>query len=136
MSCCSLNFVVEDDAPFVIARKLLRRRHVKKEQLRKEREAREALNMRGTRSRRKRKAVQLDRESTCKRVSTAGPLPHPSPMRAKSDSFAGLCQTTEKEQGNIDGEAVLGSPSVANTMTLHSTSLITFSPIRSRNYRS
>jgi hypothetical protein len=136
ISCCSLNLVVEDDAPFVIARKLLRRRHVKKEQLRKEREAREALNVRDTRSHRKRKAVQLVSESTCKRVSTAGPLPHPSPMLAKSDSFVGLCQTTEKDQGNVDGEAVLGSPSVANTMIFHSTSLITFSPLRSRTNRS
>ena len=127
---------MEDDVPFVIARKLLRRRHVKKEQLRKEREAREALNTRVNRGRRKRKALQLDRDSTCKRVSTNGPLPHPSPMRAKSVSSASLFQTTEKEQGNIGGEAVFSSPFAANTMTCHSTSLITFSPIRSRTYRS
>jgi hypothetical protein len=116
---------VKDDAPFVIARKLLRRRHVRKEQVRK---AREALNTVGdNRIRRKRKAEKSDGEPTRKRVTAAGPLPHSSPMLTKSDSFLDVFQT--KGQGDVD------SGTEASTMIFHSTSLITFSPLRSRTYR-
>ena len=53
----------ESEEPFVIARKLLRRRHVRKEQHRKEKEAQEALYARELCNNRKRKG-QSDRSGT------------------------------------------------------------------------
>ena len=85
---------MDEDAPFVIARKLLRRRHVRKEQLRKDREAREELKLKETRGRRKRKAEQLGDDKSRMRHSifTASTnyvsLPQLSPMLSKSDSFS------------------------------------------------
>ena len=78
----------------MISRKLLRRRHVRKEQLRKQREARGLLNMRETRGQRKRKEA---REHGSNQRSTRGivlaaahSLPQLSPMILKSDSFSSV----------------------------------------------
>lgn len=94
----SLYNAVESEEPFVISRKLLRRRHVRKEQLRKERKARGALNARGSRNDRARggESERSSRRSSEKRglsvvaptSDTVASLPRLSPMLLKAESFS------------------------------------------------
>jgi hypothetical protein len=96
------DFTVGNEEPFVIARKLLRRRHVRKEQLRKEREARGAQGMRETRNRRNKRKATSERggRSSGSRGgnmvaailpgSTSATLPQLSPMLLKANSLSNM----------------------------------------------
>jgi hypothetical protein len=151
--------VGESEEPFVIARKLLRRRHVRKEQHRKEKEAQEALYARELCNNRKRKG-QSDRSGTrhpsmvfsvtpATSDSTIFTLPQLSPMLLKAaDSFSDISRTSSP-QGNgfsntnqVWSIEVGDSPNVDNTSKFAfprrdvdsiSVTRVSFSPLRSRN---
>ena len=148
----------ESEEPFVIARKLLRRRHVRKEQLRKEREAREVLNARELRNNRKRKG-ESDRSGSrhpSKGNSVTPPtsdstttitLPQLSPMLLKAESFSDMSRTSPERNGFSNTNQVWSievgdSPNADNTSTFTfrardvdsiNMTRVSFSPLRSRN---
>lgn len=101
-----LNYAGENEEPFVIARKLLRRRHVRKEQIRKERKARKDREIRERRYGRKNRSNRESRLSGMRgpfvaphAVNTIS-LPQLSPMLSKPDSFSNFTQGTFKHHND------------------------------------
>ena len=98
---------MENEEPFVIARKLLRRRHVRKEQIRKERESQKANNARETRDHRYRRQTQnkcgSHQSGMHDHFVAHISLPQLSPMLIKSDSFSDVTQGTPTQHTHCNG---------------------------------